>query len=109
MRPARTVALAADGFYVRRVPVRRGGAMDWPGKTIWSRIAWRWAWLRRPRGQRVRSMRQPEPEPPAPIERLHCLRRKGGRTPLYVLTVTDRMGHVLEAAACDPDEYPEYR
>jgi hypothetical protein len=42
-----------------------------------------------------------------PIERLHALRRRGGRPPLYVITVMDRDGHVLEAAACDPDDYAE--
>jgi hypothetical protein len=43
----------------------------------------------------------------APIEQLHTLRRRGGRSPLYIITVMDRDGHVLEAAACDPDDYAE--
>jgi hypothetical protein len=40
-------------------------------------------------------------------ETLHSFRRQGGHLPLYVLTVTDRDGRLLDAAACDPDEYGE--
>jgi hypothetical protein len=79
MRPARIAAVAADGFYVPRIPARRGGTMNWASRTV------------------------------TRIERLHRLDRTGGRSPLYVITVMDREGRVLEVAACDPDEYPEYR
>ena len=44
-----------------------------------------------------------------PIERLHRLGRHGGRSPLYVITIMDRNGHLLDAAAYDPEEYAEYR
>jgi hypothetical protein len=43
------------------------------------------------------------------IETLHSLAREGDRSPLYVITAMDREGHVLDAAACDPEEYAEYR
>jgi hypothetical protein len=43
------------------------------------------------------------------MEQLHMLRRHGDRSPLYVITVMTHDGRVLEAAACDPEEYPEYR
>jgi len=44
---------------------------------------------------------------PAPdvTERLHSIGRREGRSPLFVITVMDRDGHVLGVAACDPEDY----
>ena len=90
--------------------------MDWPGRTPWSGIAFRWRRLRTwPR------RRHPGPGLPAPrtrcddattpragvTETLHSFGRQGDHLPLYVLTVTDRDGRLLDAAACDPDDYAE--
>lgn len=41
-------------------------------------------------------------------ERLHSIGRREGRSPLFVITVMDRDGHLLGVAACDPEDY-EYR
>jgi hypothetical protein len=38
-------------------------------------------------------------------ERLHSVERRGSRPPLYIMISTDRAGHVLHAAACDPEDY----
>jgi hypothetical protein len=82
--------------------------MDWPGRSVKSRIAWVWM-----RFARRRAIGVGEPRPrgggPDRIERLHSLGREDGRSPLYVITVMDHDGHVLEVAACDPDEYAESR
>ena len=82
--------------------------MDWPSRSIWSRVTWTWMRLATRRDHRVRGCRQPGVDASNRIERLHRLRRHGGRSPLYVVTVMDRDGHLLDAAACDPDEYAEY-
>jgi hypothetical protein len=42
---------------------------------------------------------------PQAHEKIHSLRRSGGRPPLLVLLVTDPDGRVLDAAAYDPDDY----
>lgn len=83
--------------------------MDWPSRTIWSRITLTWMRLAMRPDYRVRSRRQPGIATSNPIERLHRLGRHGGRPPLYVITIMDRNGHLLDAAAYDPEEYAEYR
>jgi hypothetical protein len=52
---------------------------------------------------------QPRTEASGSVERLHTLDRSGDRLPLYVITVIDRDGHLVDVAACDPEEYAEYR
>lgn len=83
--------------------------MHWPKRSIWSRITWTWLRLAMLRDHRVRGCEQPGVDASSRIERLHRLGRHGGRSPLYVITVMDRDGHLLDAAACDPEEYAEYR
>ena len=83
--------------------------MDWPSRSIWSRVTWTWMRLAMLRDHRVRSWEQPGVDASSRIERLHRLGRHGGRSPLYVITVMDPDGHLLDAAACDPEEYGEYR
>ncbi len=83
--------------------------MDWPSRSIWSRITWTWVRLAMLRDHRVRSGERPGVDASSRIERLHRLGRHGGRSPLYVITVMDWDGHLLDAAAYDPDEYMEYR
>ena len=81
--------------------------MDWPGRSIWTRIAWTWWRLAKRRAPRIRSA-GPQGDESGRIERLHSLGRQKGRSPLYVISVMDRDGHVLEAVACDPEEYAEF-
>ena len=83
--------------------------MHWPKRSIWSRITWTWLRLTMLRDHRVRGCEQPGVDASSRIERLHRLGRHGGRSPLYVITVMDRDRHLLDAAACDPEEYAEYR
>jgi hypothetical protein len=90
--------------------------MDWPGRTPWSRIAFRWRRLRmRPNRRDARppplatpTRRDDRSVPHAGVtETLHSLGRQGDHLPLFVLTVTDREGRLLDVAACDADEYAE--
>jgi hypothetical protein len=83
--------------------------MDWPSRSIWSQITWTWLRLAKRPGHRVRSWEQPGVDASNRIERLHSLGRHGGRSPLYAITVMDQDGYLLDAAACDPEEYAEYR
>ncbi len=83
--------------------------MDWPERSIWSRIVWTWMRLTTRPAHAARRPGHAALYPSDRIERLHSLCRQGGRPPLFVITVMDRDGHVLDAAACDPEEYAEYR
>jgi hypothetical protein len=88
--------------------------MDWPGRTLWSAIAFRWRHLKtRPHRRLGGARRLPPPtqrddaaaDRQGLTETLHSLGREGDHAPLYVLTVTDRDGHLLAATACDADDY----
>jgi hypothetical protein len=62
--------------------------MDWPGRT---------------------PIRRDDAAAPRPgvTEKLHSLGREEGHLPLFVLTVTDRDGRLLDVSACDADEYAD--
>ena len=94
--------------------------MDWPSRSIRSRLVW-WRLTRK----RQRARRYPaehdrvaELASAIPAERrgtdgdlvgfsttLHTIERTGGRAPLLVLTVIDSDGHLAEAVACDSEDY----
>jgi hypothetical protein len=72
--------------------------MDWPSKSLRSRIAWAGFALRIRWTRRRRAVAAPR------TEVLHSLPRHG-RRPLFVLVVTDRAGRLVHAAICDPEDY----
>jgi hypothetical protein len=86
--------------------------MDWPTRTLRSRIAWFCTGVRIRRTKRRRGTAAWWTEFEGAFrayvdqrtEALHRLERKG-RAPLYVLVVRDRAGQVLETATCDPEDY----
>jgi hypothetical protein len=70
--------------------------MDWPSRSLRSRIAWvRLALGRRRSRRHARGL----------TERLHRFDRSGDRLPLFVLVATDRHGHAVHVAAYDAEEY----
>jgi hypothetical protein len=102
---------------------RGEAAVDWPAKGLWSRIRWLAAGWQTRRGLHRRGARRDATPPPtaergsslrsaadtaspsAVREALHRLDRGDGRLPLVVFEATDRSGHLVAAAACDPEDY----
>lgn len=100
--------------------------MDWPSRSLLSRIAWLRigvsAWLR---GRQARAGAEPlwwpeferaywlyrdrigrerQESRGSSTETLYRLAREG-RPPLFVIVARDARGHLVNAAACDPDDY----
>jgi len=84
--------------------------MDWPTRSISSRIKWLLGAARTHRPRRARACSL-SPRPPGTrhtaetIEHLYSLQRPEGRPPLLVLTATDTEGHLTSAVTCDSEGY----
>jgi hypothetical protein len=70
--------------------------MDWPSRSLHSRISWAALALRRWWSRRQAA---------GVTERLYRFDRAGGRLPLFILVATDRHGHGVRVAAHDAEEY----
>jgi len=89
--------------------------MDWPTRSIRSRITWLLISLKRKRGRPVCGVPGGGVLPVtfAPSwwrardlkEHLYSIERPEGRPPLLLLTATDRVGHLASMVTCDSEDY----
>jgi hypothetical protein len=90
--------------------------MDWPSRSIWSRVRWLWLgwrlwWRRRCQGPAAEPIWWPQFERAfwayaasrasgiKVAETLHSSREHGGRPPLIGIVAKDRSGRLIDAAA----------
>jgi hypothetical protein len=104
MKLALIATVVADGFYALQPGIGAEARMDWPTRSIVSRIRWM-AIGRRLRARRLTGAVFRRWRPRGVRESLYALDRQGDRLPLIVFVATDRSGAVIEMCACDAEDY----